>query len=106
MKVLLLSFYFEPDLCAGSFRASALVDKLKNFKELEIDVFTTMPNRYSNYSAEAAIKEKLYDNVSIYRINTYSDKNGLLEQLLSFYSYFVGSRKNLKGKSYLLTNII
>ena len=29
MKLLVLSFYFPPDLCAGSFRCEALIDALE-----------------------------------------------------------------------------
>ena len=54
-KILYLSFYFEPDLCAGSFRNSPLANELAkqvNGKAL-VDVITTVPNRYSSFSAEA-----------------------------------------------------
>ena len=54
MRILLLSFYFRPDLSAGSFRATALVDALlKAHPGVEIDVVTTLPNRYSAFSPDA-----------------------------------------------------
>ena len=38
MKVLVLSFYFQPDLCAGSFRNTAFVKGLKKIKQADVDV--------------------------------------------------------------------
>jgi glycosyltransferase involved in cell wall biosynthesis len=56
LKILILSFYFRPDLSAGSFRASALVDSLLEVLPAgaSIDVITTAPNRYSTYTQEVA----------------------------------------------------
>ena len=55
MKVLFLTYYFEPDLCAGSFRNTSLLKAL-NCKLGEssdkIDVITTHPNRYDSYKVE------------------------------------------------------
>ena len=47
MKILFLSFYFPPDLCAGSFRAQSLIEGLKKQDKItEIEILTTIPNRY------------------------------------------------------------
>jgi Glycosyl transferase 4-like domain/Glycosyl transferases group 1 len=56
---LVLSFYFRPDLSAGSFRASALVDSLLEILPAgaSIDVLTTAPNRYSTFTQEVAAVE-------------------------------------------------
>ena len=44
MKVLVLSFYFRPDLCAGSFRNTSFVESLQKIKKIKhIDVVSTMP---------------------------------------------------------------
>ena len=60
MKICLISFYYPPDLCAGSFRAEALVDALLKFdKEItQIEILTTTPNRYSSHE----INEDKYKN--------------------------------------------
>ena len=56
MKILVLSFYFPPDLSAGSYRMSGLVDELlSTSKDIEIDVFTTTPNRYKSYKPQKMI---------------------------------------------------
>ncbi len=88
-KILYLTFYFEPDLCAGSFRNSPLVKELaKQAKgRAEIDVFTTLPNRYSSFSAEAPEMEKR-DNYTIRRIAIPKHKSGMKDQVLSFRKYY------------------
>ena len=59
MKLLILSFYFRPDLSAGSFRANALVDALLAILPAgsSMDVITTAPNRYSSFTQEVAALE-------------------------------------------------
>ena len=63
MKILVLSFYYQPDLCAGSFRTTALIRELKKYTDLEIDILTTMPNRYASFGVEA-LEEEIHDNVN------------------------------------------
>jgi len=52
-RILLLSFYYPPDLAAGSFRMEALVQALlkESSNNVQIDVITTQPNRYIAYTA-------------------------------------------------------
>ncbi|MDN2479999.1 glycosyltransferase family 4 protein [Vibrio agarivorans] len=85
MKILFLSFYYTPDLSAGSFRSTALVDKLKAY-DCEIEVITTLPNRYSSYEAEAQSFEKI-DNVTIHRVKLPSHNSGMFDQIKAFYKY-------------------
>jgi glycosyltransferase involved in cell wall biosynthesis len=49
---LVLSFYFRPDLSAGSFRTSTLVDSLLAILPAgaSIEVITTAPNRYHSFN--------------------------------------------------------
>ena len=51
MKIVLFTFYYPPDLSAGSFRAVALVEALskKISLEDELHVVTTHPNRYATH---------------------------------------------------------
>ncbi len=60
LRILVLSFYFQPDLCAGSFRCTALVEQLleQGAGDCQIDVISTLPNRYTTYSADALEYEK------------------------------------------------
>lgn len=85
LKILVLSFYFRPDLSAGSFRATALVDALKQKVPVDgqIDVLTTLPNRYSSFSAEAPAEET-QPGVSITRIALPPHKSGMVDQAKAF----------------------
>jgi hypothetical protein len=49
-RILLLSYFYPPDLSAGSFRSAALVKALRiqGGAQLQLDVVTTQPNRYQN----------------------------------------------------------
>ncbi|TDO26924.1 glycosyltransferase family 4 protein [Sediminibacterium goheungense] len=88
-KILYLSFYFEPDLCAGSFRNSPLARELA--KQLEgkaiVDVITTVPNRYSSFSVEAP-QDEHNGNLRIRRIILPSHKSGFIDQIKAFYHYY------------------
>ena len=79
MKILFLTFYFEPDLCAGSFRNSPLAIELS--KRLgaddELHVVTTMPNRYKSFKEDAQEYEER-GNMKIQRITIPNHKSGFL----------------------------
>ncbi len=97
MNILFLSFFFEPDLSAGSFRNSPL------FKELlsrignddHIHVVTTLPNRYHSYKQEAKAVE-IGSNFRIDRLTLPKHKNGFADQIKSFCSYFSQTTKLVK----------
>ncbi len=48
---------YPPDLSAGSFRSSALVEAIKEQADgdVQIDILTSMPNRYSSMACEAHV---------------------------------------------------
>jgi glycosyltransferase involved in cell wall biosynthesis len=98
LKIIFLTFYYQPDLGAGSFRASALVNALANLKTkgLEIDVITTHPNRYKSQIIDK-IKHDLRSNITVHRIKLPSHKSGLIDQAFAFcffaYKAFFLSRK-------------
>ena len=103
MKILFLSFYYQPDLCAGSFRATALIKELK--KQLptnsSIDVVTTMPNRYQSFEAGNDVTEYEQDeNVSVYRISLPTHKSGMVDQIKAFYRFYKGAKKIVASKEY------
>ncbi|TMN77034.1 MULTISPECIES: glycosyltransferase family 4 protein [unclassified Pseudoalteromonas] len=99
MKVLVLSFYYAPDLCAGSFRTTALIEQLKNNSDVEIEVITTMPNRYASFEAGAQEFEQ-NDNVTVRRIVLPSHKSGMLDQIKSFAAFYKQVNKLVSGKKY------
>ncbi len=88
MRILILSFYYPPDLCAGSFRVKALEQALCNMADenLYIDIITTMPNRYNSFAVDVDEVEKT-QNTSITRVNLPSHKSGMLDQSLAFATY-------------------
>lgn len=100
-KILYLSFYFEPDLCAGSFRNSPLARELaKQVKGLaDIHVITTLPNRYSSFSAEAPRNEK-NDNLHIDRISLPRHQSGFKDQIFAFWHYYKAVRAITHDQSY------
>lgn len=100
-RILYLSFYFEPDLSAGSFRNSPLVKELsKQVKGVaEIDLITTLPNRYSSFEASAPLYEER-DNCFIYRIAIPKHESGMRDQVVSFKKYYQQVKEIVKGKKY------
>lgn len=100
-KILYLTFYFEPDLCAGSFRNSPLVHELARQAEGKavIDVITTLPNRYSTFSAEAPAFEDR-GNYKVHRIAIPKHQSGMKDQILSFRTYYNAALRLTKGKKY------
>lgn len=85
MNILVLSFYYQPDLSAGSFRTTALVKALREQlpADAHIDVVTTLPNRYHTFSSEASELES-GDALDIHRIKLSSHKSGMLDQVNAF----------------------
>ena len=66
-RIVYLTFYFKPDLCAGSFRNSPLALDLANqanSRNTIIDVYTTLPNRYSTFDLHAPAYEE-FNNLRI-----------------------------------------
>lgn len=104
IRIVYLTFYFKPDLCAGSFRNSPLVLELsKQAKAINndiiIDVFTTLPNRYSTFTEEAPAYEEI-DNIIIHRINIPSHKSGFIDQIFTFRKYYFETLKLTKKNKY------
>lgn len=101
MRILLLSFYFQPDLSAGSFRNSALAQTLLRHmpENSHIDVITTLPNRYATFSTSAPEFEEV-PGLSIYRIALPSHQSGMLDQSKAFLTYAFNSLALVKNKEY------
>jgi glycosyltransferase involved in cell wall biosynthesis len=100
-RILLLSFYYPPDLAAGSFRMEALVKALlkESSNNVQIDVITTQPNRYLAYTAAAADSQQS-PTLNIRRIGVRPHKSGYLDQARAFASYASGACKAVRGKKY------
>lgn len=85
MNILVLSFYYQPDLSAGSFRTTALVRALREkiSADAHIDVVTTLPNRYSTFGSEASEWESS-EGMDIHRIKLPIHKSGMLDQAKAY----------------------
>ncbi|AQM68231.1 putative glycosyl transferase [Vibrio campbellii] len=98
MKILFLTFYYTPDLCAGSFRSSALIEKLSKLN-VDIEIITTMPNRYSTFSAHAEESERC-GNVIIHRVPLPNHNSGMLDQIIAFFTYYKAALRIIKDQQY------
>jgi len=100
-RILYLTFYFEPDLCAGSFRNSPLVKELAKqvTEKAEIDVITTLPNRYSTFAADAPEYEER-ENYIVHRIAIPKHQSGMQDQIKSFSRYFSETKRLIQGRKY------
>ena len=101
LKILVLSFYYKPDLSAGSFRTTALVDALKQKMPADgqLDVLTSLPNRYSSFSIEAPTEEKT-PGLSIVRIALPPHQSGMFDQAKAFISFAREVSRQTRGKEY------
>ncbi len=101
MRILVLSFYYPPDLGPGPFRASALVEALREIlpADTHIDVVTTMPNRYSGFNAAAPALEEL-PGLTLHRINLPAHQSGMLDQSKAFLTYARNAVKIARQNKY------
>lgn len=92
MRILFLSFYYPPDLSAGSFRASSLVKALlENLPgKAHIELITTLPNRYHSFSQaakEGAASKEQHSRLTIHRVALPEHQSGMRDQSRAFYAY-------------------
>lgn len=101
MRILILSFYYRPDLSACSFRTTALVDALKELAPAgsTIDVLTTGPNRYHSFAVEAPATER-DGAVTIERIPLPRHRSGLVDQSRAFLAFARGAVRRVRGREY------
>lgn len=103
-NILVLSYYFFPDLSAGSFRNTALVKELsaqlgdKGF----VTVITTQPNRYNSFRDKAPDEELWGNNVKILRIGVPLHKSGFKDQISSYLVYYRKALQLIKGTNFNL----
>ena len=106
MRILYLTFYFEPDLCAGSFRNTPLVAELaRQLTDSDhIHVVTTQPNRYQSFSRTASEHQQTtYASgctVTIDRVQTPVHASGLTDQIRSFLTYYRAAHQLTNGQNY------
>ena len=101
LKILVLSFYYTPDLSAGSFRAAALVEALLNClpRSSQIDVVTTLPNRYNSFSLDAPAIEN-YPGLHVRRIALPEHQSGMIDQSMAFLTFYRQAMKYVENREY------
>ena len=94
MRIIFFTFYYPPDLCAGSFRAIALAKALSDGLGAndELHIVTTHPNRYENYKVKADDIE-IHGKITVHRIPVPNHKSGMLSQARTFASYAIVAYK-------------
>jgi len=99
MKILFITYYYPPDLCAGSFRAGALVVALDKAlpDTLKLDVLTTLPNRYGEFRPDSVSREQPGD---IHRFPVTGHQSGMLDQARSFTVFARQCLRFVNGKHY------
>jgi len=101
LRLLFLSFYYPPDLSAGSFRSVALVRALLDRlpAHAHIDLITTLPNRYSTFTSAAPALEE-HPRLTVHRVALPAHKSGMVDQSKAFLAYARGAMALCKGKRY------
>ena len=101
MKILILSFYYPPDLCAGSFRTGELVSALNSEceKDTSIEVITTVPNRYSSYRPDN-LPDFEEDGLRVHRVDLPNHKSGMKDQAVAFLHYAKAALRLTRRKNY------
>ena len=101
MRVLVVSFYYEPDLSACSFRATALVAAMRERAPpgTHIDVVTTLPNRYHSYLKEAQEVE-FSAGLEIRRIALPTHRSDMTGQSRAFLSFARGALAHVTSRDY------
>lgn len=107
MKLLYLTFYFEPDIGPGSFRNTALVHELscQLSSDNEIHVVTTQPNRYESFRPVAPRYEEDRNSgcpIIIERVTIPTHKSGMAGQIFAFVVYFLAVHRLTKDREYNL----
>jgi len=98
IRILVLSFYYQPDLCAGSFRSTALVEHLSRHA-VQIDLVTTAPNRYSSFKPKAP-KFTSEGNIRVHRIPMPAHESGMIDQIMAFKEYYRGAMRLVSKNDY------
>lgn len=100
-RILLLSFYFEPDIGPGPFRNTVLAKKL--LEQLapgdELEVLTTLPNRYASFGGDAPEKE-VHGPMTIHRIKLPAHHSGMQDQAKAFWAYARAVWRYTQGRHY------
>ena len=99
MRILLLTFYYPPDIGPGPLRAESLVTALRaqGRDDLAIEVLTTMPNRYQAIATDAPEEEQV-GSVHVARIRLPSHRSGMKDQSMAFGAFATQVLRRTRGR--------
>lgn len=89
-RIVYLTFFFEPDLSACSFRNTPLAKELAEQAKAHdavVDVYTTVPHRYHSFSVDVEAFEQ-HGNLRIHRLPLPAHAPGMAGQIKAFGSYY------------------
>jgi glycosyltransferase involved in cell wall biosynthesis len=100
-RILVLTFYYAPDLCAGSFRATPFVAALRAQapRDTQIDVITTLPNRYQTFDTDAAACESAA-GLEVRRVKLPPHQSDMAGQSRAFAEFARRTLAMVAGRSY------
>lgn len=98
MRLLFLSFYYPPDLSAGAFRSGSLAKALGEHSSttVDVEVLTTLPNRYDSYQVPTPLEES-GGRVVVHRFPVPEHKGGFLSQSRCFAAYARAVFRHVRG---------
>ncbi|MDN3554969.1 glycosyltransferase family 4 protein [Halomonas maura] len=103
VRILLLGFYYPPDISAGAFRCEALVHALSSRLSpgSELEVITTAPNRFGGKGQWRTNDEGRSDgNVTITRVEVSGGGRGMASQARAFASYAARVRELTRDRHF------
>jgi glycosyltransferase involved in cell wall biosynthesis len=97
MRIILLSFYFEPDFGPAAIRNSLIARSLARHESVEsVDVITTMPNRWvDQHDAFSPVSRE--DKLTIHRVKVGAHQHGVFDQARAYATYAAQARKIING---------
>lgn len=101
LRILVLSFYYHPDLCAGSFRTTPFVAALRARAPpgTQVDVLSTLPNRYHSFTRDAAQLETS-PGLAIHRVKLPPHRSDIAGQSRAFARFARQALADVAGKRY------
>ncbi len=105
MRILVLTFFYPPDLSAGSFRSHGVVaslcarDEIQGCPDGSVEVLTTQPNRYQTFRLAASPVEAV-GRLTVRRFPLPSHAGGVRDQARAFLAYAAAVRRHVRGRRY------
>ncbi|MEG3081835.1 glycosyltransferase family 4 protein [Halomonas sp. 5021] len=102
LNILLLSFYYPPDISAGAFRAEALVNAFERLlpSGSQVHVLASAPNRVNYAGGKAALACETQGLATIERLTLPGGGRGLGGQARAFASYARQVKKRVQQEDY------